>query len=76
MVIAELLRKKGEYRSFKYNMLSFAIFNTWICGFLNTFTIMSTESEMRLDVCSVCHPFFTGQKKNVTRGSRMPKIWF
>lgn len=34
MVIAELLRKKGEYKSFKYNMLSFAIFNTWICGFL------------------------------------------
>ena len=34
MVIAELLRKKGEYRYFKYNMLSFAIFNTWICGFL------------------------------------------
>lgn len=34
MAIAELLRKKGEYRSFKYNMLSFAIFNTWICGFL------------------------------------------
>ena len=30
MVIAELLRKKGEYRSFKYNMLSFAIFNTFI----------------------------------------------
>ena len=34
MVIAELLRKKGEYKSFKYNMLSFAMFNTWICGFL------------------------------------------
>lgn len=34
MVIAELLRKKGEYKSFKNNMLSFAIFNTWICGFL------------------------------------------
>lgn len=34
MVIAELLRKKGEYKSFKYNMLSFAVFNTWICGFL------------------------------------------
>ena len=33
-VIAELLRKKGEYKSFKYNMLSFAAFNTWICGFL------------------------------------------
>ena len=34
IIIAELLRKKEEYRSFKYNMLSFAIFNTWICGFL------------------------------------------
>ena len=34
MAIAELLRKKGEYKSFKYNMLSFAMFNTWICGFL------------------------------------------
>ena len=34
MVSAELLRKKGEYKSFKYNMLSFAVFNTWICGFL------------------------------------------
>ena len=34
MVIAELLRKKGEYKSFKCNMLSFAVFNTWICGFL------------------------------------------
>jgi len=34
MAIAELLRKKGEYKSFKNNMLSFAIFNTWICGFL------------------------------------------
>ena len=29
MAIAELLRKKGEYKSFKYNMLSFAVFNTW-----------------------------------------------
>ncbi|RRD94842.1 Trep_Strep domain-containing protein [Clostridiales bacterium COT073_COT-073] len=34
MAIAEFLRKKGEYKSFRYNMLSFALFNTWICGFL------------------------------------------
>ena len=34
VAIAELLRKKGEYKSFKFNMLSFAVFNTWICGFL------------------------------------------
>lgn len=34
MVIAELLRKKGEYKSFKYNMISFAVFNTWNCGII------------------------------------------
>ena len=34
MLIAELTRRVGNYNSFKYNMLSFAIFNTWICGSL------------------------------------------
>ena len=34
MAIAEIIRKTGGDKSFKYNMLSFAIFNTWICGFL------------------------------------------
>ncbi|WP_455520976.1 MptD family putative ECF transporter S component [Parvimonas micra] len=34
MAIAEFVRKIGGYKSFKYNMLSFTIFNTWICGFL------------------------------------------
>ena len=34
MLIAELIRRAGNYNSFKYNMLSFAIFNTWICGSL------------------------------------------
>ena len=34
MIIAELIRRVGNYNSFKYNMLSFAIFNTWICGSL------------------------------------------
>ena len=34
MIIAELIRRIGDYNSFKYNMLSFAIFSTWICGSL------------------------------------------
>ena len=32
MIIAELIRKIGNYNSFKYNMLSYAIFSTWICS--------------------------------------------
>ena len=34
MIVAELIRKIGNYNSFKYNMLSYAVFCTWICGSL------------------------------------------
>lgn len=34
MILAELIRRKGGYKSFKYEMISFAVFNTWICGSL------------------------------------------
>lgn len=32
--IAEMIRRMGDFNSFKYNSFSFAIFNTWICGSL------------------------------------------
>jgi large subunit ribosomal protein L31 len=34
----------------------------------------STKEEMRLDVCSACHPFFTGQQKHINRGGRIDKF--
>lgn len=34
MFIAEMIRRAGNYNSFKYNMIAFAIYNTWICGSL------------------------------------------
>ncbi|QTJ32880.1 MptD family putative ECF transporter S component [Dolosigranulum pigrum] len=34
MMVAELIRKIGNYNSFKYDMLSYAVFCTWICGSL------------------------------------------
>ena len=45
---------------------------TCACG--NSFVTKSTESEIRLDVCSACHPFFTGQQKFVNRGGRVEKF--
>ena len=42
------------------------------CG--NSFEIMSSKEEMRLDICSACHPFFTGQQKFVNRGGRVEKF--
>lgn len=42
---------------------------TCACG--NTFTLGSTIPEMTLDVCSNCHPFFTGQMKYVDTAGRV-----
>ena len=41
---------------------------TCSCG--NTFKTRSTlsEPELHLDVCSACHPFYTGQQKIVDHG--------
>ncbi len=45
---------------------------TCACG--NTFMTKSVSEEMRLDVCSACHPFFTGQQKFINRGGRVEKF--
>ncbi|WP_201552093.1 MptD family putative ECF transporter S component [Streptococcus salivarius] len=34
MFIAEMIRRAGNYKSLKFNMIAFSIFNTWICGSL------------------------------------------
>ncbi|MCR3758365.1 50S ribosomal protein L31 [Clostridium felsineum] len=42
------------------------------CG--NTFTTGSTKKELKVDICSKCHPFFTGQQKIVDVGGRVEKF--
>ena len=45
----------------------------WACG--NTFTTGSTKKELRVEICSECHPFFTGRQKTATeRGGRIEKF--
>jgi len=39
------------------------------CG--NTFQTRSTVSEIRSDICSNCHPFFTGTQKIVDTEGRV-----
>jgi large subunit ribosomal protein L31 len=36
-----------------------------VCACGNTFTTGSTLPEIRVEICSACHPFFTGQQKFV-----------
>ncbi len=42
------------------------------CG--NTFTTGSTLAEIRVDICSKCHPFFTGQQKFVDTLGQVDKF--
>ena len=42
------------------------------CG--NTWTTRSTKSEMRVDLCDKCHPFYTGQQKFVDTGGRVQRF--
>ncbi len=42
------------------------------CG--NDFKTKSTNKEIRLEICSECHPFFTGSQKQVERGGRADKF--
>jgi large subunit ribosomal protein L31 len=42
------------------------------CG--NTFTTRSTWGELVVDVCSNCHPAYTGNDRPVTSGSRIERF--
>lgn len=45
---------------------------TCACG--NSFTTMSTLDEIKVEICSNCHPFFTGQQKFVDTEGRIEKF--
>jgi large subunit ribosomal protein L31 len=42
------------------------------CG--NTFTTRATKPELRVELCSECHPFYTGKQKFVDTGGRVQRF--
>ena len=42
------------------------------CG--NSFETRSTQEHIHVDVCSACHPFFTGKQKIVDTAGRVEKF--
>lgn len=42
------------------------------CG--NTFVTRSTGKDLNLDVCSECHPFYTGKQKILDTGGRIDRF--
>ena len=50
VLIAELVRRGGNYRSFKYNAIAFGIFNMWICGSLMQMLLVK---EKDMEMCAM-----------------------
>ncbi len=44
---------------------------TVTCNCGNTFTVGSTKPEIHVEVCSKCHPFYTGQQKAIKARGRV-----
>ncbi len=42
------------------------------CG--ETFTTRSTMPEIKVEICSVCHPFYTGKQRLVDTGGRVERF--
>ena len=45
-----------------------------ICACGNTFTIGSTMEEIHIEICSACHPFYTGKQKLLDTARRVDKF--
>jgi large subunit ribosomal protein L31 len=45
-----------------------------ICACGNTFTVGSTTEEIHTELCSMCHPFYTGTQKLVDTARRVDKF--
>lgn len=45
---------------------------TCACG--NTFTTRSTKNAINVEICSACHPFFTGKQKLIDTEGRVQRF--
>lgn len=45
-----------------------------VCACGNTFTTRATADELRLEICSNCHPFFTGKQKLIDSAGRVERF--
>ncbi len=45
-----------------------------VCSCGNTFTIGATKEQIKVEVCSACHPFFTGEQRIVDTEGRVERL--
>jgi large subunit ribosomal protein L31 len=47
---------------------------TVVCGCGNTFKTRSTKEKIAVEICSACHPFYTGKQRFVDTAGRVEKF--
>lgn len=47
---------------------------TVTCGCGNSWETRSTKPDIRIEICSVCHPFFTGEQRIVDTAGRVERF--
>ena len=45
-----------------------------VCACGQKFTVGSTMEKLEVEICSACHPFFTGEEKILDTGGRVEKF--
>ena len=58
--------KKGIHPIYKQSIVS------CVCG--NSFETRSTSGNLKIEICSKCHPFFTGKQKLVDSAGRVERF--
>jgi len=58
--------KSGIHPQYKRSIV------TCVCG--NTFETRSTAGNLKVEICSKCHPFFTGKQKLVDTAGRVERF--
>ena len=69
-----LLPKKKEVNEMKEGIHPNYEQTTIRCACGNVFTTGSTKSDIRVEICSKCHPFYTGKQKLVDTGGRVDRF--
>jgi len=45
-----------------------------VCSCGNSFTVGATKPELHVEICSKCHPFYTGEEKLIDTAGRVEKF--
>lgn len=69
-----LAPKHGTEFSMKDNIHPQYVTTTVKCGCGNQFVTRSVKSELKVDICNACHPFYTGKLKYVDTAGRIEKF--